>query len=292
MRQWDTDGLADLLIDYLRKRGTEMCTGAGKPFFASLSCFAPHDPYFAPPEWMGRYSPGQMALRPNVPDVPRVREQAKVDTAGYCAMIANLDWNLGHIRQVLEEEELARTTHIILFSDHGDMMGSHGLVKKAMPYEESIRIPFIIGGEVTRWSDWNGRGNGRCDAPLNHVDVAPTTLGLCGIDKPASMVGADYSGYRITGRPINDPDSAYLGLWQPMGWDGLDWPWRGLVTRDGWKYAEVEHQPLMMFNLNEDPYELMNLIYDQRFADKRRQLQARLKQWTVETGDEFAFGKA
>ena len=207
-------------------------------------------------------------------------------------MIANLDWNLGRICQQLSAQGLSRDTHIIFFSDHGDMMGSHGLCRKSMPYEEALRIPFIIGGEITRWSDWDGRGNGRCDAPLNHVDVAPTTLGLCGITAPPSMVGTDYSGYRITGRPKNDPDSAFIGLWKPMGWDGLDWPWRGLVTRDGWKYAEVEGQPLMMFNLNEDPYEMVNLIFDPSFAARRRKLQSRLKEWIAQTGDDFRYGNA
>ena len=59
---------------------------------------------------------------------------------------------------------------------------------------------------------------GRSDAVLNHVDIAPTTLGLCGIDTPESMKGFDYSGlcvaehrpeYRggLTGEP---PESAYL----------------------------------------------------------------------------------
>ena len=81
MGKWDTDGLTDLLIDYLQRRGDEKRRDEDKPFFAALSCFAPHDPYFAPAEWMAQYSPGQMKLRPNVPDIPRIREQAKIDTA-------------------------------------------------------------------------------------------------------------------------------------------------------------------------------------------------------------------
>jgi arylsulfatase A-like enzyme len=59
-------------------------------------------------------------------------------------------------------------------------------------------------------------------------------------------------------------------------------------TRDGWKYVCLEHQPLMLYNLNEDPYEMANLAYLDAFNDKRAELQARLARWIDETGDSFA----
>ncbi len=126
-------------------------------------------------------------------------------------------------------------------------------------------------------------------ALVNHVDVAPTTLGLCGVDKPDWMRGTDFSGYRVRGRDVKDePDSAFLQLVVPTGHgDSVDRAWRGLVTRDGWKYVALEGQPWLMFNLNEDPYELVNLAHNTAFKVERKRLQDRLGQWISDTGDEF-----
>lgn len=283
---YETDALTDIFIDYLRQRGTEQANGQGQPFFAVLSVQPPHNPFVAPEEWMKRHTPGAVHLRPNVPAVPRVVEQARREIAGYCAMVENLDWNLGRIRQALEEAGLAWDTHIVFFSDHGDILGSHGQFRKTAPWEEAIRIPFIIGGRTPFY----GAKGGRHPVPLNHVDIAPTTLGLCGIDAPSWMNGTDYSGYRVPGRAVkNEPDSAFLQICIPTGHgDSVDRAWRGVVTRDGWKYVVLEHQPWLLFNLQEDPYEQVNLAHNSRYRRERRDLQNRLAEWIATTGDSFA----
>ena len=288
---YETDALTDLFIDYIDQRGEEQFGAqytdrVARPFFAVLSVQPPHDPYVAPAEWMQHHTPGAVTLRPNVPNVPRVVEQARRELAGYYAQIENLDWNLGRIRETLARNGLAENTHIVFFSDHGDMHGSHGQFRKTSPWEEAIRIPFIIGGHTPRYANKDGN----VTAPINHVDIAPTTLGLCGIDAPAWMEGTDYSGYRIRGREVaREPDSAYLQLVIPtMHGDSVDRPWRGVVTRDGWKYVVLEGQPWLLFNLNEDPYEQVNLAHNTAFARERRALHARLVQWVADTGDGFA----
>jgi arylsulfatase A-like enzyme len=125
---------------------------------------------------------------------------------------------------------------------------------------------------------------------INHVDIAPTTLGLCGIDKPDWMRGHDYSGHRLSDRPqASVPDSAFLQCVIPTGHgDSVDRPWRGVVTLDGWKYVALEGQPWLMFNLNEDPYELANLAHNTRYRAERKRLQERLAAWIDETGDRFS----
>jgi arylsulfatase A-like enzyme len=234
---------------------------------------------------MARHTPGQVVLRPNVPDVPRVVEQAQRELAGYYAMIENLDWNVGRIRHTLAEVGLAHDTHILFFSDHGDMHGSHGQFRKIAPWQESLRIPFIVGGHVPRYVNRQGR----VPIPINHVDVAPTTLGLCGIDPPDWMQGTDYSGHRVRNRPaVSEPDSAYLqSVIPPRHPNSVDRPWRGIATRDGWKYVVLEGQPWLLFNLNEDPYEQVNLAHNAKFAVPRRRLQDRLAAWINDTGDRF-----
>jgi arylsulfatase A-like enzyme len=164
------------------------------------------------------------------------------------------------------------------------MHGSHGYVRKSSPWEEAIRIPCLFrpagGLEAAAESE----------APFNHVDFAPTSLGLCGIAPPEWMQGTDYSCHVVPGRPApeTEPDSAFLQHSYRKRFDCLNRVWRGIRTRDRWKYVCLEGQPLMMFNLNEDPYELANLAYLDAFNDKRAELQAELAGWLERTGDAFA----
>ncbi|MFC1737181.1 sulfatase [Candidatus Hydrogenedentota bacterium] len=287
---FETDSMTDLFIDYIKRRGDEQSEGA-RPFFAALSVTPPHGPYVCPPKWMARHHPAEVHLRPNVPPVERVQEETRRDVAGYSAMVENLDWNVGRIVETLESTGLFDNTIIIFFSDHGDMLGSHGHVQKSVPWEESIRIPFIVGGSrklITPHMD-------RDWTPpfVNHVDIAPTTLGLCGVDTPTWMEGTDYSGYLSTERekPKVEPDSAYLQLVDPGYKTGFvvdrERPWRGVVTRDGWKYVVLEGQPWLMHNLNEDPYEMHNLAILGREKQKRKELQDLLADWMDRTGDTF-----
>lgn len=282
---YEADAFTGLFIDFLRQQSQPKPEEPAQPFFAVLSVQPPHDPYVAPAEWMQRHTPGTVQLRQNVPAVPRVVERARRELAGYYSMIENLDWNVGRILAELHERNLINNTYLLFFADHGDMLGSQGQFRKTAPWEEAIRIPFIISGGSPMYSGINGR----CDAPVNHVDIAPTTLGLCGIAAPDWMSGTDLSAYRLGPWPEGPtPDSAYLQIVVPTGHlDSVDRAWRGVVTRDGWKYVVFEPHPWLLFNLNEDPYEQVNLAYNSRYAKERRNLQARLAAWINDTGDAF-----
>jgi arylsulfatase A-like enzyme len=123
------------------------------------------------------------------------------------------------------------------------------------------------------------------------VDIAPTTLGLCGIKKPDWMVGADLSHLRINKPAAGpEPDSAYLQNIIPTGHgDSINTTYRGLVTRDGWKYACFENRSWLMFNLNDDPYEQANLAQNNKYRAERKKMLARVQQWCSDTGDKFSF---
>ncbi len=284
---YETDELTNLLIKYIKERGEEAKRPGAKPFFAALSVQPPHNPYQAPAGDRIEYQQGQLTLRPNVPRGGEVEATARRDLAGYYAMIGNLDFNLGRVRQALREAALEFNTHLIFFSDHGDMHGSHGMYLKTNPYEESIRVPFVIGGEMP--AAYGGRRRGRVPALLNHVDIAPTTLGLCGIKKPSWMEGVDLSHHRINKPAAQaEPDSAYLQQVVPTGHpNSINKPYRGVVTRDGWKYVCFANQSWLLFNLNEDPYELANQAHNNRYRAERKKLIDRTRQWIADTGDKF-----
>jgi arylsulfatase A-like enzyme len=193
---------------------------------------------------------------------------------------------VGRIRAALRETGLEESTTLMFFSDHGDLHGSHGQFLKTSPLEESIRVPFIIGGGVPYYG---GRKTGANPALVNHVDVAPTSLGLCDLTAPDWMRGRDFSGYFRADRPNPErPDSAFLQSVIPTGHgDSVDRPWRGLVTDDGWKFVCLEGQPWLLFNLNDDPFEQQNLAFNAIYSEKRKSLLERLDRWIRETGDSF-----
>lgn len=316
---YETDGLTDILLAWLQVQSRER---AEQPFFAVLSVQPPHNPYTAPSNVMARQVPAQIRLRPNVPNIPRITERARRDLAGYYAGVEQLDHNVGRIRSALEDLCLEDETYLMFFSDHGDCHGSHGHWRKTLPWEESIRIPFLVGGPSREHQNSN-----RPEVPINHVDIAPTSLGMCGIPVPAYMEGMDYSeliggdpsgrGKRLKSQASEGggsgdseldrlpaasevgetpasawseviPDSAYLSLPVPTGnAQSVDRPWRGIVTTDNWKYVCLEGQPWMLYNLQEDPYELANLAHEPTYHVKRNELHRQLQQWIIRAGDAF-----
>ena len=300
-----TDAFSDLLIDHLRDH-----VGSGQeyqPFFAALSVQPPHGPNVTPtnpPYAASNVRPADIQLRRNVPTVPWVEEKARYELAGYYGQIENLDYNVGRIRQALIDLDLDRDTYVIFFSDHGEMGGSHAQFDKRAPYEESIRVPFIVhrGGGCQM-------NTAISDAVINHVDIAPTSLGLCGIPMPDTMVGYDYSAQCLStaapehaGPPQRDaePHSAYLQQIPPrpfaVGEDGtapgnfldcVNTPWRGVVTRDGWKYACTPGGDWLLFNLAEDPFEQANQVFNERYRAQKERCHALLAEWIATTGDHF-----
>lgn len=283
LQGYETDALTNMLLAHLEQRAAR----PDQPFFVGLSVQPPHNPYVAPAEDMARHNPADVVLRPNVPQIPRIVERARRELAGYHAMIENFDRNIGRVLTTIESLGLRDSTTIIFFSDHGDMHGSQGQFLKTSPWEEAMRVPFTISDGSTRYDHHASRAA----VPVNHVDITATTLGLCDIAVPDYMQGYDYSHRYLHGkRPARpEPDSAYLQLVIPTGHgNSIDRPWRGIVTTDGWKYVCLEHQPWLMFNLNEDPYEQANLAHNSIFGQQRKRLNDRLRQWVSDTRDTFA----
>lgn len=281
---YETDCLTDMAIERLKTRSDE-----DAPFFMVVSVQPPHVPGLAPAR-NRRYQAQDLVLRPNVH--PTVEERARIGLSGYYAQIENIDDNIGRLMEVLRDKDLIDETHVMFFCDHGDQLGSQGRFGKCVPYEESVKVPFIIGGGVPLCNQ--GQGSWNADSVINHVDIAPTTLGLCGIDVPEWMEGFDYSHRCSTtgtwqerkARCEEEPDSAYLQL---IGDRESSYAWRCVVTRDGWKYACVDGGEWLMFNLNDDPHEQNNLAFNTASRQKRSELNSLLRSWAEKTGDQFEF---
>jgi arylsulfatase A-like enzyme len=285
---FETDALTNLLIDYLERRTNQ----PDQPFFAALSVQPPHWPMQCPPEFV-KFRPGEAATRPNLPPGSAAEHGFHLSAPGYYGMIENWDWNVGRILAALRRLDLAQNTHIVFFADHGDMLGSHGRFGKVLPYEESIRVPFIMGGADFFYNGLvsgtgptqGGAGHPHGDILINHVDIAPTSLGLCGLAKPDWMEGYDFSFVRRRESAPNDiPDCALLQAIEAREQSPC---YRGIVTRDGEKYACTASGPWLLFDLRDDPFEMNNLAQVPSKSPQLRRLHRRLAEKLREVGDPF-----
>lgn len=281
---YETDCLTDLFLEHLETIPDE------QPFFAVLSVQPPHNPYVAP-ERNRNYPPESLTLRPNVPpDIPPYQEfvaEMRQNISNAYAMIENYDENIGRVVDYLKKRNLYDDTIIMFFSDHGDTHGSHGQQRKTNPLEESIRVPFLIGGK--RLSSDPSLTGVKLPWLLASIDIAPTTLGLLNINVPGEWEGCDYSV--ACKRHCTDfayPASAYIQNIIPEHHPhSVELPWRGVVTEDGWKYVCLEGMPWMLFDLKKDPYELRNLAFCGIQRRKRAELHRILQSWISRTGDCF-----
>ncbi len=258
---------------------------AGKPFALFVSWGPPHAPYHtAPSKYKALFEGRDIKLRPNVPE--KMRARAKKDIAGYYAHIAALDDCVGWVNETLKECGLQDNTILVFTSDHGDMLYSQGGRKKQQPWDESIKVPFLI-----RYPAVLGAGGSRLDMPFNTPDIMPTLLGLSGIDVPDTAEGEDYSGV-LTGREKAGNDAALIMCPQPFGqWirriGGREF--RGVRTRR-YTYTRDLNGPWLLYDNAKDPYQMNNLCNKTKYARVQKQMEAILARKLKETNDQFLSG--
>lgn len=266
---YQPDDQTDLAIEYIREHKDH-------PFFLVMSWGPPHNPYIAPEEYMDMFKPEDIEQRPNVTD--DMREHL----AGYYAQVVNLDWNMGRLMKTLRDEGLEDDTILVFTSDHGDLIGAQGLSireHKQRPWEESIGIPFII-----RYPRRIKAGT-VCDTLINTVDVMPTILSLAGAAIPSIVEGTDLSGF-ILGRGGRELESAFLQVLLPVSDARHLGAWRGVRTKR-YTYARFEDEGWVLYDNQEDPYQLNNLIDKPEARELQKELEGELQYWLRRTGDKF-----
>lgn len=244
MEGYQTDVLTDLAIGRIRSH-----TGPG-PLYLVLSVEPPHFPLQVP-EQFKRWDPASLTLRDNCDDTPQRRQEI----ADYYAMIENLDWNIGRLLNSLEEMEEFRggRTCVSYISDHGELMGSHGLFcRKEYPYEEAIRIPAVF-----YWPE-HIPARGLVEGLFSLVDFAPTWTALGGVRSPAWMQGHDWSARLLGKSQEAGPTDVLLEMTESPMWTPAYLNWRGF-TDGRWKYAFYENRYEELFDLESDPFEQSNL---------------------------------
>jgi len=256
-----------------------------KLFALFVSWGPPHAPYHtAPQRYNDLFKPEGLKVRPNVP--AHLQVQAKKTLAGYYAHIAALDDCIGDIIRTLRKLGLEEDTILVFTSDHGDMLFSQGQQKKQKPWDESIKVPFLL-----RYPAALGRQGRTIDMPINTPDIMPTLLGLSGIEIPDTVEGTDFSGYLKTGEKPKD-NAALISCPSPFGqWKRANGgkEYRGVRTRR-YTYVRDLNGPWLFYDNEQDPYQLNNLCDRPGYEKLQMELERTLSQKLAETNDEFLPG--
>ncbi|MGB0583055.1 MAG: sulfatase family protein, partial [Limisphaerales bacterium] len=174
-------------------------------------------------------------------------------TAAYYAMCEHIDHEVGRILEALEESGQRDNTIVIFMSDHGEMLGDHGMYLKGPHfYEEAVRVPLVM-----RWPDKFKAGH-QVDGLMELTDLCPTLLECAGIEVPNRMQGRSLCG-QLKGEedPARFRDfvfSEYYNSWTHK--DGY-----GTMLRTETEKIVVYHgtEEGELYELEKDPDEFENL---------------------------------
>ena len=132
----------------------------------------------------------------------RYAATARAGAAGYYGLCSALDDNVGRLLKALDENGVASDTIVLFTADHGDLLGSHGLEYKGVPYEESARVPLLLRYPRAV------KGGQTSDLLVSNVDLMPTLLALCGVAIPEGVQGQNLAG-QILARQGRRPEAIY-----------------------------------------------------------------------------------
>lgn len=260
-----------------------------RPFFLHVNFRRPHHPFDPPPPYDRMYEgaafprshrregemdnkpPGQRkALENSVGFDLRTMTDRDLDRIKCCyyGMISEQDHYIGRILAELKRLGLQDRTLVIFNSDHGEMLGDHGLLfKGGYFYDEVVHVPLILRAP--------GRlpAGKRITALAEEIDVLPTILEMLDIKVPEGVQGRSLLAL-IEGKS------------RPAQAVHAEFPAIKMIRTESWKlvhYVRAPHGEL--YDLQEDPHELYNRFDDPGAAKARQEMQAALADWLINSQD-------
>ncbi|MFC1568849.1 sulfatase [bacterium] len=291
-----TDLLTDYAVEWLdAERDQE------KPFFMYLSHKAVHAMFQPAKRHLGKYDdvdieyPESMAnTQENYKGKPRwVKEQRNswhgVDYMyhgtmdfepfyrRYCETLLAVDESIGSVLDYLEKNELLESTLIAYMGDNGFCFGEHGLIDKRHMYEDSMRVPMLAhcpelipAGMIISHL-------------VQNIDIAPSLLEAAGLEPPSDLDGRSFVPL-IKGMDVKWRDAVfYEYYWE---WNFPQTPTTFGIRTDRYKFIhyhgvwEIDE----LYDLENDPDEMNNLIHEEEHLELIQSLKNRLYQWLEETG--------
>jgi len=252
-------------------------------FFLSVHSSRPHTPLIAPKKYLDMYDPAQISDPPappaslkgcpypkrmtgGNPDIFTQRQptaqQAREAIAAYYACVSFVDDNIGRILAALERQGLADNTVVFILGDHGFHLGDHGFWSKYSMLEATRRAPL--------WVRVPGApANGRvCREFVEFVDFIPTLGELFGFPVPARVEGTSFAPLLVN--PEQPWKSAVFMVQSPE---------EQVVRNRRYSYMEFKGGPVSvaLYDLEKDPWEIVNLADDRAYAPARAEMAALLK---------------
>ena len=256
-----------------------------KPWLLSVNPFDPHPPFDAPYEYYRRYDPESLlGARFEDGDLEHQRrlEAAGIDfqnrarhpeefrhkqiQASYYAMIEFLDEEFGRLISYLDTTGQRENTIIIFMSDHGEMLGDHGLVLKGCRFYEGLaRVPLMIS--------WRGRIQPQFSNELIElVDIVPTLYELLGTDVPPWVQGRSLAS-RICGGELNAPHREFVRAEHYAATNFPDETHATMYRDRRWKLVVYHRKNICeLYDLENDPWEHRDLSQDPNYADVKLDL--------------------
>lgn len=250
-----------------------------QPFFMTTGFFLPHVPCYVSQRWWDMF-PDETLTMPEIPDddrddcspfswylhwnlpEPRIAWLRKHDqhrnlVRSYLASIAFVDSQIGCVLDALENSPHANNTIIVLCSDHGFHLGEKGISGKTTLWERSTRVPMIWAGP--------GMAHGRCDSPVELLDIYPTLTHLVGIDLPDHVEGVSLQ------TQLQSPETA-------TGRMALCTHNAGNDSIRGQRYRLIHYADGSeeLYDLRSDPMEFQNRIADPSLSEVARRLRQKV----------------
>lgn len=293
--------LANLACDAL----AELANGADdQPFHLRVDFWGPHQPHFPTAEFAALYDPAEIteygSFRDSLENKPDIyfedNNRPLADENNRLIVPSSLPWKVwqkivarayahitmvdaaaGMILEKLDELSLGENTIVIWTADHGDALASHGgrFDKGSYMTEEVLRVPLAI-----RYPQKIKAGS-RTDKLVSSLDLPPTILAAAG-----TGFGQTVDGNNLL--PLCfDPTQSWREdlMTETFGHGyGKHYIGRALLT-ERFKYVTFQGMISELYDLENDPYELNNLIGEQEFSPVLQELQQRLSAWQQRTGD-------
>lgn len=238
-----------------------------RPFFLLVSFTHPHDPYQCLQAHWDRYRHDEIEM-PNAgtvagdPHTHRLRVQTglagfdmteeHIRTArhAYLGSVSYVDDQIGRLLRVLRRVGLDDDTAVVFTTDHGDMLGEHGLWYKKSFFEQSCRVPLIV-------TTPDHAVPSRVTKNVSLVDLLPTLMDIAGTgDAPEPIEPVDgLSLVPLMGGSGDTRDDVVYG--EMLAESALG-PLL-MIKRGPWKYIHGDPDPAQLFNLETDPLEVENL---------------------------------
>lgn len=265
-----------------------------KPFSITCSFHHPHPPYLASKKYVEMYPPEKMfppvSIDDNMADSPYLKVKKGTDEkysdpkmiqyfiSEYYALVKEVDDWVGQILDKLDELGLTDNTLVIFTSDHGEMLGSHGMRGKFCFYEESSHVPMMIRfpGRI--------KPGTKVKAPVSNMDLFATILDY--LDMPPHPSDSNSLRELIEGA-VNEEDKYVVTEWL----SDLQGKPSHMVLKNGWKlmrpHPSAKKVKKALYNLNDDPHELKNLLADgadsKAYAVKVAELETCFQDWMMRT---------